>query len=255
MTPPVVLLHALSLTSSMWHGPRAALERAGYRVLAPDLRGHGETPLGAEPESVDVLADDLAALLDHHGIEEVSLAGSSMGGYVAMAFLRRYPGRVRALALLATRATADAPAAVAGRHAFADAVLDPARKHALVAATAPALVGATTRARRRDIVEEVLESVESVNPAAVAWAQRAIAARPDSTSILRSLDVPAVVIAGEEDDLVPLAEARELARTLPGARLVEVPLAGHLTPLEAPAAVTEALLDLLGGAAVTGIAA
>lgn len=168
-----------------------------------------------------------------------------MGGYVAMAFLRRHRDRVRGLALLATRGTADSARAAAERETFADLVLDDTRREEIIGRTTPLLVGATTRARRPDTLAQVMTAATGAAPRSVAWAQRAIAARPDSTEVLRATDIPAVVVAGEEDELVSVDEARHLAQALPRGRLVTVDQAGHLLPLEAPERITRILLSLL----------
>lgn len=241
----VVLLHAMSTTAEMWRDQSAALRRAGHLVLAPDLRGHGRTPLGTAEPSLDVVADDLASLLDRRGIDSTVLVGTSMGGYVAQAFLRRHPGRTSGLALLGTRATADDGATVTARLAFADQVCDPALRPALLAAAKPRLVGATSRDRRPDVLTRVSEMVDGVSAAGVAWAQRAIAARPDSLELLSSITVPSTVVAGTEDELVSVDEAELMASVLPHGRVVLVPDAGHLAPIEAPEAVTAAITDLI----------
>jgi pimeloyl-ACP methyl ester carboxylesterase len=242
---PVVLLHALALDSRMWAAQQHALRAAGHHIWAPDQRGYGDAPLGSGEPSLDTVADDLARGLDDRGAERAVLVGSSMGGYVAMAFLRRHPGRTAALALLGTRAGADDATTAAGRMAFADAILDPAMRHRVVAAALPGLVGGTTMAHRPEVVDQVTTLVEAAEPATVAWCQRAIADRGDAFDVLRDTDVPAVVIAGAEDALVPAEEAREMANALPHGELVVVPGAGHLAALEAPAAVSAALTELL----------
>ncbi|MEU1779067.1 alpha/beta hydrolase [Streptomyces abikoensis] len=246
---PVVLLHALPLASAMWQAQAEALRARGHLVLVPDQRGFGNAPLGTPRPSLDTVADDLATLLDEQGIGEVALAGCSMGGYVAMAFLRRHPHRVRALALLSTRADADSPQTVAERHRFADLMLDPAKRDQVVAATTPLLLGITARTRDTGLVDRVVAMAAAADPEAVAWAQRAIAARPDSLPVLRATDAPAVVVTGVEDELVSMEEAAGMARTLPHGRLVTVPAAGHLLPMEAPERVTDVLLALLDEAA------
>ncbi|MFI6037214.1 alpha/beta fold hydrolase [Streptomyces sp. NPDC051315] len=238
---PVVLLHALSLDASMWREPADALRALGHPVLAVDQRGFGATPLGTAEPSLDVVADDLARTLDGHGIDRAVLAGCSMGGYTAMAFLRRFPDRVAGLALLATRATADSPETAAQRRRFAHLVQDAEHRPALLAHTTPSLVGATTRASRPRVLARVRADVEAADPAALAWSQLAIAARPDATHVLAGARTPAVVIAGDEDELVPAEEARHLARTLPGGRLVTLTGTGHLAPLETPEAVVRTL--------------
>jgi pimeloyl-ACP methyl ester carboxylesterase len=255
MTPPVVLLHALCVDATMWAAQRRTLLGAGHRVWAPDQRGHGATPTGAGTPSLDVIADDLARGLDAMGAESAVLVGSSMGGYVAMAFLRRHPGRTAALALLGTRAGADDPATAAGRRAFADAVIDPDTRPALLAGALPGLVGATTRARRPDVVARVRALVEAADPAGVAWCQRAIAERGDSFDVLRATAVPAVVVTGAEDVLVAETDMRRIAEALPMGELVTVEGAGHLVPMEHPAAVDAAIAGLLARVVGEGVAA
>ncbi|PSL48644.1 pimeloyl-ACP methyl ester carboxylesterase [Saccharothrix carnea] len=242
---PVVLLHALALDSSMWSAQDQALRERGHPVIAFDQRGFGAAPLGDAPPTLDVVADDLARVLDERRVERAVLAGSSMGGYVAMAFLRRHPDRVAGVALLSARATADTPEARAQRLRFAELVEDEATRSTTVEHTVPHLVGATTRRNRPDVVAVVRASAQGADPKALAWAQRAIAAREDATETLRATAVPAVVIAGAEDELTSPEESRHVAEVLPRGRLVTVEGAGHLTPLEAPAAVTRALCDLV----------
>ncbi|WP_406184851.1 alpha/beta fold hydrolase [Streptomyces sp. NBC_01006] len=250
MSLPLVLLHALPLDSSLWDAAAAALRARGRRVLTPDQAGFGSAPLPQGSPSLDLVADGLARELDRQGIGEVALAGCSMGGYVAMAFLRRHPDRVRALALLAARGTADSAAAAGQRLRFADAILDDSARAGLVAATTPSLLGATTRARRPHLTARVTGLALAAPPRSVAWAQRAIAARTDSTATLRAADVPAVVVIGAEDELVSLEEACRTAKALPRGRLVVLPGVGHLAPLEAPEATAEILTGLLAQALV-----
>ncbi|MEV0319424.1 alpha/beta fold hydrolase [Streptomyces sp. NPDC050658] len=242
---PVVLLHALSLHATMWQAQATALRAVGHPVLTPDQRGFGATPLGTAPPSLDLVADDLARTLDEHGIDRAVLVGSSMGGYVAMAFLRRFPDRVAGLALLSARATADSPEDAARRLGFARLVQDEQDGPGVIVRTTPLLLGATTRSRRPELLARVLADAQGADPAALAWAQRAISARPDATDVLRTARVPALVIAGAEDELVGAEDSRHVAQALPHARLVTLPAAGHLQPLEAPEAVTAALCDLL----------
>ncbi|MFE0251250.1 alpha/beta fold hydrolase [Streptomyces sp. NPDC059010] len=246
---PVVLLHALPLDSSMWDETARALRAHGHPVLPVDQRGFGGAPLPAgDTPCLDLVADDLARELDRRGLDAVALAGCSMGGYTAMSFLRRHPDRVRALALFAARATADTPEQAAARLRFAELLLDDSLRARIVTDTAPSLLGATTRAGRPRLLNRVTDRARAAAPDSVAWAQRAIAAREDSLPTLGTTGVPAVVVQGEEDELVTLEEARETAAALPSGRLVTLPGVGHLAPLEAPEATAEILSDLLGQA-------
>lgn len=250
--PPLVLLHALPLDASMWDETARPLRALGHHVITLDQRGFGTAPLPDQPPSLDLVADDLARELDRQGIDTIALAGCSMGGYVALSFLRRHPGRVCALALLAARATADTPKTAEGRRRFADLVLDDALRPQLVADTTPSLLGATTRAGGHQLLARVTDLAQAARPHSVAWAQRAIAARADSTVTLHTTDVPAVVVIGEEDELVTPGEARETAQALPQGRLITLAGVGHLAPLEAPQATAEILTDLLTRAKKAG---
>lgn len=240
---PVVLLHAFPLSSAMWLGQREGLSST-CRVLTPDQRGFGGSALGTDEPSLDACADDLAALLDARGLDRVLLGGLSMGGYVAMAFLRRHPGRVEGLLLADTRASADGEAARARRRELADRVLTEG-SDALLDTVLPTLLGETTTGSRLQVAGRVRSLVQAAPPAAVAWAQHAMAARPDSTDVLRETAVPALVLVGEEDVLTPLSDAEHLATTLPYARLQVLPGAGHLSALETPETFTRAVLGLL----------
>ncbi|MFJ8649669.1 alpha/beta fold hydrolase [Streptomyces sp. NPDC093546] len=252
---PVVLLHALPLDSSMWGRTARELRARGHRVLAPDQRGFGASPLTDQPPSLDLVADDLARELDRRDIGAAAFVGCSMGGYVAMAFLRRHPHRVRALALLAARATADTAETAAQRRRFADLILDDAARGPLLAGTTPSLLGATTRAARPGLLARVTDLAAAARPQAVAWAQRAIAARTDATAALDAADVPAAIVIGAEDELVSVDEARRTAAALPHGRLVTLPGVGHLAPLEAPEATLEILTGLLARAETAGAGA
>ena len=242
--PAVVLLHGFPLNATTWSPQREALS-GSYRVLCPDQRGFGGSQLGWDEPDLDHVADDVAAMLDSRKLDTVVLGGLSMGGYVAMAFARRHPQRLRALVLADTKAGTDAPEAAADRLRIADEVLAAASSAQLVDALMPKLVGATTKERRPLVIGRLKATIESAPPPAVAWAQRAMAARPDSFETLRSVSVPSLVIVGDEDELSPPAEAEAMAEALPDARLARVPAAGHMSSMEAPEAFNAALLEFL----------
>jgi pimeloyl-ACP methyl ester carboxylesterase len=244
---PLVLLHAFPLSSAMWLEQRNALA-ARCRVITPDQRGFGGTPLGpdsGDPPSLERCADDVAELLDRLGLERVVLGGLSMGGYVAMAFLRRYADRVSGLLLADTKATADPEAARANRERIAAAVEADEESTVLVDDVLPTLLGATTVASRPLVAGRVRGLVQAAPAPAVAWAQRAMAARPDSFDVLRAYAGPALVVVGAEDALSPPADAEAMAEALPDARLAVVPEAGHLTAVETPEAFNAEVTGLL----------
>ena len=241
---PVVLLHGFPLNATTWSAQREALA-GSYRVLCPDQRGFGGTQLGHDEPSLDEVADDVAAMLDAKKLDRVVLGGLSMGGYVAMAFLRRHPERVRALVLADTRAAADTEEARANRLRIAEEVVERGSSTQLVDEFLPKLTGPTTKATKPLVSGRLKAIVESAPPHAVAWAQRAMAARPDSYDTLRGVTVPALVVVGEEDEISPPDEARTIADALPQGRLVTIPGSGHMSSMETPEAFNEALRGFL----------
>lgn len=240
---PVVLLHAFPLSSAMWLAQREGLARA-CRVITPDLRGFGGSRLGDDEPSLDLMADDVARVLDAEGVERAVIGGLSMGGYVTMAFCRRHPDRVLGVILAATKASPDTDAARGNRERVAREVLAEG-SDVLVREVLPGLTGPTTRQRRAMVSGRVKGLVQSAPPQAVAWAQRAMAGRPDSFDTLAGLKVPALVLAGEEDELAPPSDARAMAEAVPEGRLEVIPEAGHLIAVEQPEAFNEAVARFL----------
>lgn len=241
---PVVLLHAFPLSSAMWAAQRSTLAGTA-RVITPDQRGFGGSPLGADEPSLDHVADDVAAVLDRLGLDRVVLGGLSMGGYAAMAFLRRHPHRVRGLVLADTKAGADPQPAREKRERIAARLESEGSSAALVEEVLPALCGPTTKRDRPAVLAAVTSLVESAPPAAGAWAQRAMAARPDSLGTLRSVDVPALVVLGDEDELATRADADAMLDALPDGRLAVLDGCGHLSAMEVPDAFDAAVAAFL----------
>jgi pimeloyl-ACP methyl ester carboxylesterase len=241
---PVVLLHAFPLSSAMWLSQREGLAD-GRRVITPDLRGFGGSPLGHDEPTLDASAADVARMLDFLELDRVVLGGLSMGGYVVMAFLRQYADRASAIVLADTKASADPDAARDNRHRIADLLDADAESTVLVDEVLPNLVGPTTVEKRPLIFGRVKALVQAAPAAAAAWAQRAMAARPDSFDTLRAFPGPALVVRGEEDALSSASDAEAMAEALPKGELAVVPGAGHLTAVETPDAFNSLMRDFL----------
>ncbi|MFN0284331.1 MAG: alpha/beta fold hydrolase [Kineosporiaceae bacterium] len=240
--PPLVLLHAFPLDASMWDGVLPGLRGAGL-VLTVDLPGFGGSPVPDGEPSIDVVADAVVGVLDAGGHDRAVLVGCSMGGYVALALARRHPERVAGLALVDTKAEADGEEARTNRERIARAVTGDAGTRALLPMV-DSLLGPVTRADRPDLVEAVRGTMLRARQPAVAWAQRAMAARADSTDLLPGIVVPAAVVVGEDDAVTGPDLARAMAAALPDAVLTVVPRAGHLSPVERPDVVAAALVTL-----------
>jgi 3-oxoadipate enol-lactonase len=241
---PLLLVHGYPLDHSMWRGQIEGLADV-CRVIAPDLRGFGASSVTPGTVTMQQFADDLVGLLDALKIKEpVVFCGLSMGGYVAWQFALRHRSRLAKLILCDTRAVADTPDAAAGRRKTAKEVLT---KGAAVAAEAmlPKLFAPATSAQQPQVVEATRQVILRTSPEGIAAALRGMAERPDVTSLLTQIDVPSVLICGQHDEISPPAEMRQIAAQLPRARFVEIPDAGHLAPLEQPAAVNAAIREFL----------
>lgn len=247
---PLLLLHAFPLGLFMWDDQVAALE-AQRRLVRFDARGFGGTPADEEPLTMDRIADDAAALLDHLGIETAVVAGCSMGGYAAFAMVRRHPQRIRALVLQNTRATADTEEARKNRGVLAERVL---AEGAGAAADAflPKLLGETTQRERPERAARLRERILENPPRGIANALLGLGARADSSPTLGAVSVPTLVIAGEEDTLTPPSDAEAMRAGIRGSRLETVPRAGHLSNLENPEAYNRILGTFLDGIAGPG---
>ncbi|GAA4508863.1 alpha/beta fold hydrolase [Actinoallomurus oryzae] len=245
---PLVLLHAFPLSSAMWLAQREGLATR-FRVLTPDLRGFGGSSLGGDDPSIDVMADDVAALLDAKNIDRAIVGGLSMGGYVTLAFCRRHPDRVLGAILADTKATEDTPAAREGRIRIAERLEAEGNVSVLLEDLLPRLVGPTTMRSRALVYGRVRGLVQSTPPQAAAWAQRAMAARADSVGALAGFRAPTLVLHGAEDVIMTEDDARTMAEALPNAELITIPGAGHLTAVEQPQLFNDAVTEF--GAALT----
>jgi pimeloyl-ACP methyl ester carboxylesterase len=243
--PVVVLLHGFPLDRSMWSAQETSVGSI-YRVIAPDLRGHGET---AAPEGIytmEAMADDVLELLDALQINEpIVLGGLSMGGYVALAMMARYPERVRGLMLMDTRAGADTPEGAQNREELARQVEAEGKTGMVVAGMLPRLFSEFTQQNRGELLAPIRQVMERTPARAIAGALRGMAARPDRTAELSRISVPTLVLVGADDVISPPEEARAMAAAIPNATLAVIPNAGHLAPLENPAAADAAILGFL----------
>lgn len=242
---PVVLLHAFPLNKAMWKEQLWQLS-SSYRVITPDFRGHGDSAVAEEDSAMELLAEDVRGLLDALELKRVVLGGLSMGGYAAFAFYRKYADRVSALILADTRAGADTEEGREGRYQMAE-LAEKEGAAAIAERLLPKLLGASTQRIKPDVVAAVREMILSTPPAGIARALRGMAARPDSTPLLAEIRCPTLVLVGEEDTLTPPAESEKMAQAIPGARLVTLPQAGHLSNLEQPVQFSSLLFDFLSG--------
>jgi len=243
---PLVLLHAFPLNRQQWK-PQHDILSARVRLLAPDLPGFGETPVPVGEPSVDGMADAVAAWLEAIGATEpIVLGGLSMGGYVALAFARRHPAKLKGLILADTRAEADPPEAKTKR-AEAIALVEAKGVPALFDGMLPKATSDRTRSESPNVIEE-LKAIAAMQSAAGTIAGLAMLRdRPDSTESLSSIVVPTLIIVGAEDATTPPALSKAMAAAIPNSTFIEIAGAGHFANAEAPAEFNEAILGWLKG--------
>jgi 3-oxoadipate enol-lactonase len=245
---PVLFLHAFPLNRSMWEGEIAALlQENRYRLVAPDWRGFGESDIPTAVSTMELFADDVAALMDALGMQDAILCGLSMGGYAAFAFLRKYPQRVKGLILADTRPQADTAEARANRENVAR-LAETQGSSAVAELQIPRLITDDTRQHHREIEMRLRQMMNAATVLGIAAASRGMAERPDSTDLLTTISCPTLVVAGEHDVLTPPAVAQDYATEIPGAQFVVIPAAGHLSNLEQPQAFLQAVSGFLRGA-------
>ena len=239
---PVAFLHGFPHNRTLWAPQVGALvDRA--RCIAPDFRGFGESSRHA-PFSIDQFADDIAMLLRGLGIERAVVVGLSMGGYVAFSLWRRHRSLVRGLVLADTRAGADSEETREKRRALMD-VARTRGAGAVADGQITGMIGKTTREKRPALIEEVHRMLESAPVEGIVGALEAMMARVDSTETLATIDVPTIVVVGDEDVLTPPSEAEILHEAIRGSRLEVIANAGHVSNLERPAAFNHVLTEFL----------
>lgn len=243
---PLVLLHAFPFSSAMW-GPQVVHFSRHYRVIAPDLRGFGKT--SANPDQIstmELLADDIAALLDHLKLRQAVMVGLSMGGYVAFAFHRKYSERLKALVLCDTRSEADTEEGKANRYNLIEQVREKG-SGAVAEAMIPRFFAPDTYRRQQETVAQLSGLIERANPVSVIAAAAGLAERPDSTEVLKEIKVPTLVMVGKDDAITPVENARKMTEHLPDWQLSVIPNAGHISNLENPTFFNQALDSFLRG--------
>jgi pimeloyl-ACP methyl ester carboxylesterase len=241
--PPVILLHPFPANHEFWL-PVANALATRYRVILPDLRGHGDSGLGEGPATMDKLAADIARVMDDAEVGRAPLVGVSIGGYALFEFWRKHRGRVAALGLFNTKAPADSAEARAARLQAANDVIERGTEP-FFESMIPRLLGKTTRESRPDLVDGALRMIRKMSPEAVAQVQRGMADRPDSMDTLKTFNVPTLLVTGDEDILTGRNEAELMHQHISGSQMRVIPKAGHYSPWEQPEEAVKLLRQFL----------
>ena len=228
--PPVVLLHPFPANHIFWLPVAEALSTR-FRVILPDLRGHGDSDAGQGPATMEEHAADVARVMDDAEIGRAPVVGVSIGGYILFEFWRSFRARVVALGLCNTKAPADNAEGRAARLQAANDVLERGTEP-FFQSMIPRLLGKTTRENRPDLVDEALRMMNKMSPQDVAQVQRGMAERPDSVETLKTINVPTLIVTGDEDPMTGINEASLMHDQIKQSELRVIARAGHYSPWE-----------------------
>jgi pimeloyl-ACP methyl ester carboxylesterase len=241
--PPVVLLHPFPVDHEFWL-PTAEYLSSKYRLIMPDLRGHGESALGNGPATMQKHASDVARVMNDAGVGRAPLIGVSIGGYTIFEFWRRCRDRVSALVLCNTKASADTAEARTSRLEAANDVLQRGTEP-FFEGMLQKVLAETTRRSRPDLVEGALRMMRKMSTEDVAGVQRGMAERPDSVSTLKTINVPVMIITGDEDNMTGVPEAELMKQNISASQMKVVAKAGHYSPWEQPEETGKVLRNFL----------
>jgi len=240
---PVVLLHPFPANREFWK-PAAQALASRYKLIMPDLRGHGDSGIGEGPAFMGKHAADLVRILDQEDTGRAAMVGVSIGGYILFEFWRRYRGRVAALVLSNTKAQMDTAEARNGRLQAAADVLERGTEP-FINSFLPKGLGKTTLNTRPDLVDGARRMMMKMSPEDISLVQKGMAERPDSVPDLKTINVPTMIVTGEEDLFSPLADAELMRKNVSGSELKVIPRAGHYAAWEQPEAVGTVLRQFL----------
>ena len=245
-TGPVILfVHGFPLDHTMWSSQIEEFSKTN-RVIAPDLRGFGGTDGALYAVSMEQYADDLAGLLEALQADQpITFCGLSMGGYIGWQFAQRHPEWLGRLILCDTRSVADSAEAASNRLKMAEIVMKEGPEP-VAWAMMPKLFAPSASSRQPELTDRVRKMVLATDPVAIAAAHRGMAIRPDVSSLLPNLQIPTLVIVGDQDVISPPAEMKAIADTIPNARFALISDSGHMAPMENPGEVNQVIRDFLG---------
>jgi pimeloyl-ACP methyl ester carboxylesterase len=242
----VILIHGFPLNRQMWQPQIAPIANAGYRVITPDLRGFGASEAPSEGYSLDLFADEIVALMDSLGLERAVVGGMSMGGYILLNLLERYPERVRAACFIATKSSADDEAGRQRRTAMANEA-ERLGANPIIKIFAELLFAPDTIHDKPELVARITSWMRDTNPKALAGGLLAMRDRKDYTPLLPGFRHPSLVIAGAEDRAASPNAVELFTSGLSDCRSQVIEKAGHMVNMEQPEAFNAALIEFLQG--------
>ncbi len=241
--PAIVLVHGFPYDSSIWDAQTEALKN-DYFVVTYDVRGLGKSPAGDGQSIMDIFADDLFAVLKEYNLSKPAVAGFSMGGYILMKALEKQPDAFSSVIFCNTKSESDGDEARLKRNAGIMKI-NTEGLESFVSGFITATFSEDSKKNHPQVIESFIKKAASFDPVGVKGALLAMISRTDTGKVLENLKVPALVIAGAEDALMPVAVLRSMAERIPDSVFTVIEKAAHMTPVEQPEAVNKAISEFL----------
>ncbi|PRD47050.1 alpha/beta fold hydrolase [Sphingobacterium haloxyli] len=239
----IIFLHGFPFNKNMWRNQLEALSE-DITAIALDIRGHGLTTSGHGFFSIDVFAKDLRVFMEKLDIEQAVFCGISMGGYIALRAYQLFPAKINGLILADTHSKADTNVAKQKRFDSIQAILNYGRR--------PFSIGFVENVfsphsvlERPEAVEYIKSAIRRSSVRSICSTLLALAARTDTSDILKDISVPALLIRGSDDRITSLQDMKDLEEAIPTAQLIEIARCGHLPNLEAPAEFNAAIKEFM----------
>jgi pimeloyl-ACP methyl ester carboxylesterase len=227
---PLILIHGFPLDKRMWE---LQIEKLLWstRIITPDLRGHGESEIGSRQYSIESYADEIVEFISIMGIKKFSLGGFSMGGYIAMDLVKRYPEKVSSLLLLHTKYESDSDEVKIGREDMAK-LAETSGANPIAERLIPRLLTQNSVDNRPDLVDRVHRMITQCSIEGIAGDLRAMAAREDFTNTLKDLNIPTLIVSGKNDVVIPSSESEKMHNLINNSQLHILQETSHLSNLE-----------------------
>jgi 3-oxoadipate enol-lactonase len=245
--PCLLFLHAFPFNKEIWKDQLAYFANDFY-VLAPDFRGFGNSSKGYKHPSIDLFTDDIKILLESLGIEKANICGLSLGGYVTLQFVKKYPQLVQSLILCDTQCREDTKLEMTERYKTVDDIIAYGL-HYFSEVLLPRLVSENSFLYNQGLMRTLRAMIYSGRRDAIVFTIMALARRDDTCDILKGIEKPSLIMVGQHDKVTPVSEAIYLHQNIKGSVLKIIPDAGHLSNIDSPSVFNESLavyLDYIG---------
>jgi 3-oxoadipate enol-lactonase len=230
--PVIIFIHGFPLNKSMWNKQIEALME-NYRVIAYDIRGHGDSEMESEQFSIDLFVNDLLSFMDVLKIDKASLCGLSMGGYIALKAIKRNPLRFESLVLADTTCIADQPETIVKRKNAIKSIKEEGVVQ-YAEESVKSLFAPESLTRKLVEIAAVKEMIISTQDESICQTLHALCVREETCDFLSSIKMPVLVLVGEYDKITPPIAAAFIHKNIAGSKMFIIDHAGHLSNLENP---------------------